>query len=298
MEEGSLTSASHKLQVAQPALSNQVKALEQVYGTRLFHRGSGSHRLELTDAGRILYEKSKIMLEAESTARNEIANCFDGTRGSLRVGITDSLENRFLMRALDRFAESYPDTEIMLHESKLPDLIKMLQSGLCEVLLVRATNQKFDNFDVMFEREDYLLAAYRKGSFFVGNDAAEVPIPELAKFPLCVTEGQLSMLRNAFREEGATFTPKFIGSNTNACLMWAHAGNGVALVPRLSLALLGYEDLPCKAIAGKTLSAATLSVVTQKKQYRSRVVNNFLQIVADLYGKELNAILPMEGKTP
>ena len=40
VEEGSLTAAAKKLRIAQPALSNQVKAMEQKYGTRLFFRGS------------------------------------------------------------------------------------------------------------------------------------------------------------------------------------------------------------------------------------------------------------------
>ena len=57
VEEGSLTAASLKLRIAQPALSNQVKALEAAYGARLFYRGA--RRLELTDAGRILYQKAK-----------------------------------------------------------------------------------------------------------------------------------------------------------------------------------------------------------------------------------------------
>ena len=55
VEEGSLTAAAKKLRIAQPALSNQVKAMEQKYGTRLFFRGS--RRLELTDAGSILYQR-------------------------------------------------------------------------------------------------------------------------------------------------------------------------------------------------------------------------------------------------
>lgn len=294
VEEGSLTAAARKLHVAQPALSNQVKALEELYGARLFHRGSGSHRLELTDAGRILYDKAKLMIEAEAAARNEIANAFDGTRGSLRLGITDSLENRYLMRALDTFAERYPNTEIMLHESRLPDLLKMLQSGVVEGLLVHATNQRYDSLDVLFEREDYLIATYEKGVFFEGNTQSSVSLSELSKFPLCVTEGQVELLRSAFKEIGAAFTPKFIGSNTNACLIWARSGKGVALVPRLSRILLGYEDLPYKSIADGAFAASTLSIVAQKKQFRSRVINNFMHIVADLYGENLSRIFPDE----
>ena len=52
VEEGSLTAASRKLRIAQPALSNQIKALETAYGARLFYRGA--RKLELTDAAKAL----------------------------------------------------------------------------------------------------------------------------------------------------------------------------------------------------------------------------------------------------
>ena len=77
VEEGSLTAAARKLRIAQPALSNQIKALETTYGTRLFYRGA--RRLELTDAGRILYEKAKWMMAIETEARNEITSGFGGS---------------------------------------------------------------------------------------------------------------------------------------------------------------------------------------------------------------------------
>ena len=91
VEEGSLTAAARKLRIAQPALSNQIKALEAEYGARLFHRGA--RRLELTDAGQILYQRAKRMLAIETAARSEIASGFGGTKGTLKIGITSSFEN-------------------------------------------------------------------------------------------------------------------------------------------------------------------------------------------------------------
>ena len=89
VEEGSLTAASRKLHIAQPALSNQIKAMEQKYGTRLFFRGA--RRLELTDAGMILYQQAKRMCEIEQAAKNEIASGFSGQKGMLRFGVTPSV---------------------------------------------------------------------------------------------------------------------------------------------------------------------------------------------------------------
>ena len=118
VEEGSLTAASRKLRIAQPALSNQIKALETAYGARLFYRGA--RKLELTDAGRILYQKAKWMTEVETAARNEIASGFGGTKPTPRLGISSSFENERLLDALFAFSARYPNTVIKVFEAELP----------------------------------------------------------------------------------------------------------------------------------------------------------------------------------
>lgn len=300
VQEGSLTLAAAKLGVAQPALSNQIKAMEDVYGTRLFHRGSGTRKLELTDAGRILYEKARIMVDAEAAARSEISSYTGISSETLRIGTADSLGNQFLIHTLDMFSERYPDTEIMLHESKVTDLLKMLQNGLIDIIFIRSSEEEaFHDFETVFSQQDFLIAAYRKDTYFIGNDAEKVSIRELAKFPLCVTEEHLSLLRMAFRQENCAFTPRFIGSNSHACILWAQSGKGVALVPKLSLPVNEAEGMPFKFIAGEQLGAASLSIVTQKKQYRSRIVNNFLEVCALLNsGKVVSYRSSSEKRTP
>lgn|GEM_PF-774930 len=283
VEEGSLTVASRKLQVAQPALSNQIKALEDVYGTRLFHRGSGSRKLELTDTGRILYEKACIMVEAEQAARNEISNAAGRRTGTLRIGVTKAPGSRYLIHLLELFSERYPDAQIMLQENTLPDLIKMLQNGMVEVIFVRSAEEiKEHELEIVFSQKDYLVAAYREGTFFMGNYAESISISELAKFPLCITEDYISTLRTAFRERNCMFTPRFIGPNTHNCIDWALAGKGVAIVPRLSLSMFDHEEMPFKRIDGEPLGSTSLSLITQKRQYRSRMVNSFLEVCAEM----------------
>ena len=88
IDAGTITAASKKLLIAQPALSNQLKKLEQLYGTQLVIRQP--RRLELTDAGMILYQKAKRMCEIEQSAQNEIASGFSGQKAfSARCSSTE-----------------------------------------------------------------------------------------------------------------------------------------------------------------------------------------------------------------
>ena len=76
VETGTISGAAEKLHIAQPALSNQIKNLEREYGAPLLTRGS--RRVELTDAGRIMYSRAKSIAELENSARREIADCAAG----------------------------------------------------------------------------------------------------------------------------------------------------------------------------------------------------------------------------
>ena len=67
VECGNILAASQKLMVAQPALSNQLKNLEKNMGTRLLNRGSRA--VTLTAAGEIFYQKAKIIVSMEDSAK-------------------------------------------------------------------------------------------------------------------------------------------------------------------------------------------------------------------------------------
>ena len=156
VEEGSLTAAAKKLRIAQPALSNQVKAMEQKYGTRLFFRGS--RRLELTDAGSILYQKAKRICEIELAAKNEIASGFSGQRGTLRLGVTSSLATDRLYNVLSTFLKKYPETNVKILEDSPAELLRLLQKGQVEAVMVQVPYEINENFEVLYRAEDELVA--------------------------------------------------------------------------------------------------------------------------------------------
>lgn len=82
IEAGSFTGAAECVHVAQPALSKQLKTLENFFGAKLIITTRGSRQLILTEAGRILYQKAKYICSLEDLARNEIDNVIGGAVGT------------------------------------------------------------------------------------------------------------------------------------------------------------------------------------------------------------------------
>ncbi len=279
VEEGSLTAASLKLRIAQPALSNQLKALETAYGARLFYRGA--RKLELTDAGRILYQKAKWMTEIETAARNEIASGFGGTKGTLRIGISSSFENERILDALVAFSDRYPDTEIKVFEADLSELLKKLQNGQVEAIFVRLIKNDAQNLDVLYTHPDTLVAAYKDGAFFRGTPEESVSLGALAPLPLSLMERSVPAFTSAFREQELTLSPKYVSTRMQIALNWARAGKAVALVPKGAAEELGFTDLAQKIVSETELLVPAMTIIAQKRKYRSRVVNNFLALLAE-----------------
>ena len=291
VEEGSLTAASRKLRIAQPALSNQIKALETAYGARLFYRGA--RKLELTDAGQILYQRAKKMLAIETAARSEIASGIGGTKGTLKIGITSSFENERLQNALLAFADRYPDAEIRVYEAELPDLLKRLQNGKVEAIVVRPIKSDTENLEVLYTHADSLVAAYKPGAFFQDEPGDETTFSELSALPLSLLERSLPAFRNAFREKGLQLIPKFVSTRMQLALSWARAGKAVALAPKGAAEELGFSDLAMRTVSDNDLLVPAMTVIAQKRKYRSGIVDNFLRLLAEQYGFTYRE--PVEG---
>jgi len=103
------TRASEKLHIAQPAVSRQVRQLEQEIGVDLLIRGK--RRILLTDAGRVLLEQAKILLAHAEHAADAARRAQKTERKLVRVGIAVGLGER-VNTVLIQHAKSFPDVEV------------------------------------------------------------------------------------------------------------------------------------------------------------------------------------------
>ena len=224
------------------------------------------------------------MTEVETAARNEIASGFGGTKGTLRIGISSSFENERLLDALFAFSDRYPDTDIKVFEAELPELLKKLQNGQVEAIFVRLIKNDAENLDVLYTHPDTLVAAYKDGAFFANVPSGTVCLKELAPLPLSLMERSVPAFINAFKEQNLKLSPKYVSTRMQIALNWARAGKAVALVPKGAAEELGFTDLAQKTVSETELLVPALTIIAQKRKYRSRVVDNFLTLLAEREG--------------
>ena len=296
VEEGSLTAAARKLRIAQPALSNQIKAMEQKYGTRLFFRGA--RRLELTDAGMILYQKAKRMCEIEQAAKNEIASGFSGNKGMLRVGITPSIADGSITDVLLAFAQKYPQIEIKYLEGTMTDLCKMLQNGIIEVAVLKTMGEIPENVMLLSSQTAPTVALYKAdaGLLDVGDEDS-ITIGQLSGVPLSLEEMYQVPAMAEFKAKNAELYVKSLTSGPIVSVKMAQTGLAVALVSSYVAVAPEARGLAVKEIRDGDSLTARYCLLTQRGNYRSQVVNNFLSLMADVFHLDLPDALSAQGES-
>jgi len=136
--EGSFTKAAQALHITQPTLSGQVKALEQRYGVKLFHR-HGRH-IELTDLGRSVLAITRRLFDYAEQAEQLLLSARGLTPGHLRVGADSPY---IITPLLARFRRRYPGIEISIQYGNSEQVMQWLRSGACDIAVV--PNVPFDD---------------------------------------------------------------------------------------------------------------------------------------------------------
>jgi DNA-binding transcriptional LysR family regulator len=133
---GSFTAAADALGYTQSAISRQVAGLEAAAGAPLFTRASRGVRL--TEAGRLLLERTGGVIDQVEAARQAVAGLGQRAAGRLRVGAFDTALADLLPRAIVSFRDEHAGVEVSLREGSTPAQLRRLVSGATDLAVVSA----------------------------------------------------------------------------------------------------------------------------------------------------------------
>ena len=122
-EELNITRAAEKLNMSQPPLSNQMKALEEELGTQLFIRGK--RHLTLTDAGTVLYRRAQQLLELSEQTQEEVRS-LEGLAGKLNIGLVEGRAPYLLARWIAGFRMEFPQVSFSLWNGSGDEVMERL----------------------------------------------------------------------------------------------------------------------------------------------------------------------------
>lgn len=274
--------AAEDLGISQPAVSLAIKQLEEQLGLVLFERRN--RRLQPTQEARILFvEIEPIFLNLRSL-ETRVRDLRAGRAGKLRVMATPPLGHSIVPQALRQFLESRDDVTVQYDVRRLENVIEEVELGSVDIGLVLGL-ETHPAINVKVLQKDEMVALIPKGHVLC---KAEVITPAD-----CVEYGHIGLdrasrlgliLRRAFEEKGAPYTPRVEVRYCHTAAVLANAGNGVAIVDHYTPALTANMDLEVRKFEPSINIPACL--LTRKNTSLSRLADDFAnEVKAVMIGK-------------
>jgi DNA-binding transcriptional LysR family regulator len=251
-EELNFTRAAERLGIAQPPLSQQIKALETELAAPLFRRLP--HGVDLTVAGLAFLEEARALLRQAEHARQSVALVAGGFVGRLRVGMTGSAAfHPIVIESMRRFHERFPNIEFALQQHDTDMLCGLIDDGGLDVAFVRSNPGTRTSENVLRFTGEATVAAL----------PAHHRLAESRSLELSMLTGERLLLFP--RRAGPTFYDEIIAACHRANFepqrilevpqitsmpSFVAAGLGVALVPQ-SLSAMALPGLTYVSIVGE-----------------------------------------------
>jgi DNA-binding transcriptional LysR family regulator len=226
--ERNFTRAAEQLHVAQQALSQQVRAVEEMLGVQLFDRGA--RPVKLTPAGVVFVQEAKRALSVSEQVLERTSAAARGELGTIRLAYTFAIAHETLPVLLDAFAEDAPQVKVTSREMYGADMLFYLREEKLDLALTPHLDPGDDLAREAIRREPFLVALPERHHLASARqiDLADLRDEVFHGWPPAVSPGYHAAVLAACRAAG--FEPKLDDTSTGTTA-WNNiaAGRGVAL---------------------------------------------------------------------
>lgn len=241
-EQGSLSTAAHKLGVSQPTLSIFLSRLETDLGTDLFYREK--KQLVPTPAGRIYLEAARRIVQVRDQTYQAIYQMTHEQREVITVGATPLRGSVLMAQVFPLFHRRFPEVKVAIREGYTGELRSLVKRGEVNLSLGSCCESENPDLDyAIFSREEILiglpsfhqLAARALTHHGYPKDLPSLSIAELADTPfvLLAKGNTLREISDALFAQARIAPPVIFETNNNLVLSnMVRRGAGAGLIPR------------------------------------------------------------------
>jgi DNA-binding transcriptional LysR family regulator len=274
--------AARRLNMAQPPLSMQIRALENDLGTALFVRDR--RHVALTDAGRVLLAEAGKILPQLDQARTAVRRAGRGEVGRLAVGFITPVEYNLLPNLLAAFRRRYPSVLLTLREAMSDQQLNELESGILDVGLMTGPVDRPSIMCHSVWRERIIVALPAR---HVLARSTAIPVRRLADepfimFPRPIAPVLYDDVLQFCRRAGFSLNIVQEAAQSQTIISLVSAGIGLAILPA-SIRGLRRAGVSYRPFREHCPSVET--VIAYKRDRPSLVVENFIELATTYRGR-------------
>ena len=273
----SFTKAAEALHMTQPAVTFQIRQLEEHFNTRLFDRTH--NRINLTDAGELVKKYADQIIALNHEMDNEVRTLTGDVQGPLIVGASTTIGEYFIPGILGAYQSSFPHVKVRLHVANTNAIINMVENNEIDIGIVEGpVNNKNLITEVVWD--DELVAVSQTQHELASHN--KVDAKALADHPFISREegaGTREVVENHLIDKNIDLSQLDIimeFGSPESIKSAVEAGLGISV---LSIATME-KELALGSLAAIPLDPPIrrpFSIVYQRQKFRLRAMEEFLE---------------------
>jgi DNA-binding transcriptional LysR family regulator len=279
IETGSFSRAAEACYLSQSAVSQRVRTLEKHYGRVLLERGRGRPLTEPTEAGQLLYEGAREILERVEALQTRLRELEGEVTGTVRVATVYSVGLHSLPPHLSRFIALYPQVNVHLEYARTNRIVEMLRARLIDLGIIAYPEADRDLEVVPFARERMVCIAPLSHSY-AQRDA--VPWEQLQDEGFVAFDPDIPTRRATdalLAARGITVRVVSEFDNIETIKRVVEIGGGIALVPDVTVRREVRDGtLIARPLAGEPIYRPT-GILLRRGRVHPRAVHRFIQVL-------------------
>lgn len=271
VEVGSYTRAAEILGYTQPALSQMIASLEKEIGITLLYRSR--YGVRMTPEGEHLFPDIQKTVQQYDDLRRKEDEIKGLDSGIVRIGTVSSVSCHWLPGMIQKFWETYPNVQLVLHQGDYTSICDWVQTGTADFGFANPAAAK--GLEVQALWTDPFVAVLPKTHPLAQKDS--VSLKDLAAEPyLMLEEGCYSEPMEAFRREGITPNVRLTMHDDYSILSMVEQGLGYSILAELVLQKTAY-DVAVLSVEEPVLR--NMALVMKDKRGLSAAARTFLRFI-------------------
>ncbi|MDI6751510.1 MAG: selenium metabolism-associated LysR family transcriptional regulator [bacterium] len=279
-KEKSFSEAAKILYLTQPAVSHQIRVLEEYLETKLFERKRGE--VSLTEQGIILLKYAEQIINLYEQAEKEIADLTKTFRGRLRIGASTTIGQYLIPKIVGEFKERFTNIEIFLINANTKDIAIKLLADSIDLGLVEGPVQEKDILVERFIEDELVVITSPKHPFARRTSIDKF---ELLKEPLIIREegsGTRNIIEERLNEAKVALNSlkiKMEMGSSESIKAAVEAGLGVAIISKWAI----LKEKKLHTLRSCSLTDVNLiryfSIITNQKRFKTKPMEEFLKFL-------------------
>lgn len=222
---GSINEAARHLNMSQPPLSYQIRQLENELNVKLFDRTSKG--VTLTEAGKLLYDRSGNLLEYARSTELEVSKT--GKKRILRIGLTPTTVDT-IMPYISQFSKKNPDVNFEVHDGITYSLYEYLMDGIIDISVAR-TPLRLDEVSYLELCSEPMIAV-SAAPITPDSGIDSLKLADLLHKPLILYRRYEELIMNTFHAQNMIPDIFCVCDDPRGAMLWAKENLATAIFPK------------------------------------------------------------------